>query len=172
MAISRPILPPKRGYVEVEIDGKRTYKNIDTGVLIDDELIPHKEAEISAACKTAITSGVDVETSQGKEHFSLEETDQINLTTAFNAIQQGVTMYPYHSDGNMCRMFTADEIVAISNASIQHKLYHTTLCNHLLTWVRRSKDVEEINNITYSAENLPEDLAANMASILAMAASM
>ena len=81
-------------------------------------------------------------------------------------------MYPYHSDGNMCRMFTADEIVAISNASIQHKLYHTTLCNHLLTWIRRAESAEEINNITYSADILPEDLAANMATILTTAISM
>ena len=30
MAISRPILPPKKGYVEVEVDGKRVYKKIET----------------------------------------------------------------------------------------------------------------------------------------------
>jgi hypothetical protein len=36
--ISRPLLPPKKGYVEVEIDGKRTYRNADTGILIDDEV--------------------------------------------------------------------------------------------------------------------------------------
>jgi hypothetical protein len=131
-----------------------------------------KEAEISKSCNTAIISGIDVATTHGIEHFSLEETDQINLTTAFNTIQQGATMYPYHSDGNMCRMFTADEIMAISNASIHHKLYHTTLCNHLLTWVRRTRTVEEINSITYSADNLPEDLAANMASILTASASI
>lgn len=172
MAIIRPTLPPKKGYVEVEVNGVRTYKNIETGVLIENEAFTRKENEISKACNEAITSGIDVATTQGTEHFSLEETDQINLTTAFSAIQQGATMYPYHSDGNMCRMFTADEIMAISNASIQHKLYHTTLCNHLLTWVRRAKDIEEINSITYSADNLPEDLAANMASILTASISI
>ena len=38
MAITKPMLPPKAGYVEVEVDGKRTYKNILTGVLIEDEV--------------------------------------------------------------------------------------------------------------------------------------
>ena len=38
MAISKPMLPPKKGYVEVEVDGKRTYRNVETGVLIDDEI--------------------------------------------------------------------------------------------------------------------------------------
>lgn len=37
MAITKPMLPPKKGYVEVEVDGKRTYKNTETGVLIDHE---------------------------------------------------------------------------------------------------------------------------------------
>lgn len=37
MAITKPMLPPKAGYVEVEVDGVRTYRNVSTGVLIGDE---------------------------------------------------------------------------------------------------------------------------------------
>ena len=37
MVITKPMLPPKKGYVEVEVDGKRTYKNVETGVLIENE---------------------------------------------------------------------------------------------------------------------------------------
>ena len=111
---------------------------------------------------------MDVETSQGTEHFALQETDQINLTTALSAVQAGVTGYPYHADGALCRMFTAEEIRDIATASIKHKLYHTTLCNHLLMWVRRTAASEELESITYTAEGLPEDLAANMARVLAL----
>lgn len=128
-----------------------------------------KEAELSAACNQEITDGMDVETTQGTEHFSLQETDQINLTTAYNAVMAGAEQYPYHADGALCRMFTADEIKAISAASIQHKMYHTTLCNHLLTWARRAETAEELGNITYTAEGLPEDLAQNMAQIMTAA---
>ena len=130
------------------------------------------EAEISADCNAAIVAGMDVETSQGTEHFSLQETDQINLTTAYNAILSGATGYPYHADGELCRMFTAEEITAISMASISHKLYHTTLCNHLLTWARRAATELELESITYTADDLPDDLAANMASVLAATAAM
>lgn len=35
--ITSPQLPPKPGYVEVEIDGMRTYRNVKTGILISDE---------------------------------------------------------------------------------------------------------------------------------------
>ena len=30
--ITRPTLPPKEGYVEVEIDGVRCYQNVETGL--------------------------------------------------------------------------------------------------------------------------------------------
>ena len=129
-----------------------------------------KLAELSADCNASITAGMDVETTQGTEHFSLQETDQINLTTALSAVQSGAAGYPYHADGKLCRLFTASEIQAIAEASVKHKLYHTTLCNHLLTWARRAETKEELSGITYSADGLPEDLAANMASVLAASA--
>ena len=135
-----------------------------------DEIRADKLEELSASCNAAITGGMDVETTQGTEHFSLQETDQINLTTALSAVQSGAAGYPYHADGQLCRLFTAAEIQAIAAASVKHKLYHTTLCNHLLTWARRAETKEEMSGITYSAIGLPDDLAANMAAVLEAAA--
>ena len=135
-----------------------------------EEIRADKLVELSAACNAAITAGMDVETTQGTEHFALQETDQINLTTALSTVQAGASGYPYHADGQLCRMFTAAEIAAIAAASVKHKLYHTTLCNHLLTWARRAETAEELAGITYSADGLPDDLAANMAAVLAAAA--
>lgn len=123
-----------------------------------------KHAEISAASEVAIKAGMDVETTQGTEHFSLQETDQINLKTAIDDVKAGAAFYPYHADGEFCRIFTADEITAIGEASKAHKLYHTTYCNHLFDWIRRA-DAAELAGITYGAE-LPEDLAAHMQEIL------
>ena len=135
-----------------------------------DEIRADKLEELSSSCNAAITDGMDVETTQGTEHFSLQETDQINLTTALSAVQSGAAGYPYHADGQLCRLFTAAEIQAIAAASVKHKLYHTTLCNHLLTWARRAETKEELSGITYAADGMPEDLAANMAAVLAAAA--
>ena len=128
-----------------------------------------KQEELSTSCNAAITAGMDVETTQGTEHFSLQETDQINLTTALSAVQSGAAGYPYHADDQLCRLFTAAEIQSIAEASVRHKLYHTTLCNHLLTWARRAETKEELSGITYAADGMPEDLAANMAAVLAAA---
>ena len=128
-----------------------------------------KTAAMSAACNAAITAGMDVETTQGTEHFSLQETDQINLTAAVTAVQQGAAGYPYHADGELCRMFTAAEIGAVGQASIAHKLYHTTYCNHLFAWIRRAT-AAELAGITYGAA-LPDDLAASMQALLTQAGS-
>ena len=129
-----------------------------------------KHAEVSAASEAAIYAGMDVETTQGTEHFSLTEKDQINLTTAKNAVDKGAAAYPYHADDARCRIFTADEINAISQASIAHIIYHTTYCNHLFEWIRRA-DATELAGITYGSE-LPDDLAAHMQEILTQAGAV
>lgn len=43
--INRPKLPPKRGYVEVEVDGVRLYRNAVTGILERDET-PSTESDL------------------------------------------------------------------------------------------------------------------------------
>lgn len=145
--------------VEIEIESR------------DEEILEDyrntKLSSLSEACNQAIIAGMDVETTEGTEHFSLEETDQINLTAALSAVEQGAKGYPYHADKKLCRMFTAVEIKSIAETATKHKLYHTTLCNHLLTWARRVTTVEELEQITYTAQNLPADLAQNMAKVLA-----
>lgn len=43
--ISMPNLQPKAGYVEVEVNGHRTYRNANTGVLIENEVPEPTEQE-------------------------------------------------------------------------------------------------------------------------------
>lgn len=130
-----------------------------------------KLAEISQACNKTILDGIDVILSDGTtEHFSLQETDQINLTTAYNAVQTGAAGYPYHADGQLCKMYSAEDITTIGNAATSHKLYHLTYCNHLMTWARGAETAEEIQSIYYGAE-LPDALATNMEAVLNASAS-
>lgn len=134
-----------------------------------EEIQTEKLSNLSEICNQTIVAGMDVETTEGIEHFSLEETDQINLTTALSAIEQGAKGYPYHADKKLCRMFTAVELKAIAEKATAHKLYHTTLCNHLLILARRATTTAELDKITYSADCLPPDLAENMKKILVAA---
>lgn len=60
MAISKPMLPPKRGYIEVEIDGRRTYRNVETGVLIENETTA-RQTEPTTEDLINILLGIEVE---------------------------------------------------------------------------------------------------------------
>lgn len=137
-----------------------------------EEVVPNIEAEISMACKQAIYLGFDMELTEGEpSHFSLTENDQINLSTAYATVEAGAEGYPYHADGELCRLFSAQEIGKISEKATAHKLYHTTYCNHLLTWARRAETVEELEGIYYGAQ-LPDDLMANMETILSKTSTL
>nr|WP_326177413.1 hypothetical protein [uncultured Oscillibacter sp.] len=122
-------------------------------------------AELSAACNAAITAGCDIVLSAGSGHISLTAEDQINLSTALAAVEQGAEGYPYHLDGQLCALFPAEDIQSCAQAATAHKLYQTTYYNHLAAWVRRCETAEELEAVTYGAA-LPEDLAANMAAVL------
>lgn len=124
-----------------------------------------KLRELSAACNAAITAGCDVQLSGGSGHISLTAEDQINLSTATAAVEQGAEGYPYHLDGQLCAIFPAEDIQAMAMAATAHKLHQTTYYNHLAAWVRRCETAEELEAVTYGAA-LPEDLAANMAAVL------
>ena len=128
-----------------------------------------KLSGLSAACNAAITAGCDVALPDGSAgHISLTAEDQINLTNAAAAIEGGAGAYPYHLDGGLCALYPAAAILAMARVATAHKLYHTTYYNHLAAWVRRCETGAEVQGITYGAA-LPDDLAANMAAILAAA---
>lgn len=127
-----------------------------------------KLAELSAACKAAITAGCDVALSGGSGHIALTAEDQINLTNAYASVEGGAQGYPYHLDGQLCAIYPAADIAVMAQAATAHKLYHTTYYNHLAAWVQRCESMEEVSAITYGT-SLPADLAENMAAILTAA---
>lgn len=56
--ITVPKLPPKMGYVEVEVDGKRTYRNVNTGILIEDEVPALTLEDRVTSLETSIERGL------------------------------------------------------------------------------------------------------------------
>lgn len=122
-----------------------------------------KLKEAGDACTAAIYAGVDVEGS----HYSLTEHDQMEIMAQYATIKEGAAAVPYHADGELCRMYTAEEFTALAQAATSHIFAHRTYCNHLNAWIRRA-DLEELAGIVYGAE-LPEDLEQRMLEILAAA---
>jgi len=46
-----------------------------------------------------------------------------------------------------------------------HKLWHTTYCNHLNAWIKRVTTVADLKNIYYGAA-LPDDLQTSFEAIV------
>ena len=130
------------------------------------ELQASKKQEISQACEQAIYSGVSVTLANGSsEHFALTEHDQLNLFGKQVQLAAGAEQLEYHSDGQPCRYYSATDMQTIITKAMWHVSYHTTYCNHLLTWARRAEAADKLSDIVYGAE-LPGDLAANMVKVL------
>lgn len=119
-----------------------------------------KKAEIGLACSAAIYAGIDV----GGAHYSLTEHDQTELMAQFQTVKAGAEEVPYHADGELCRMYTAEEFTALAQTATAHVFYHRTYCNHLNAWIKRA-GLDEIPAIVYGAD-LPADLAASMAALI------
>lgn len=130
-------------------------------VIIDnlnlDEAKDYQIDFIRKQCSAHIYKGIDVETSQGIEHFSLDETDQSNIFTLYNmqsSKEQGVI---YHADGKECREFTSEEFNRIAVAAREYITECTTKFNYIKTWINRSESKEEVLSVEFISE-LPEDL--------------
>lgn len=128
-----------------------------------EELRAAKLQEVGAACTAAIYAGIGV----GDSHYSLTEHDQMEIMAQYTAVKEGTAAVPYHADGELCRMYTAEEFTALAQAATGHVFYHRTYCNHMNAWIKRA-DLEELAGITYGVP-LPEDLNQSMLKILAEA---
>lgn len=144
------------------VDGLPKYKLVDGIPLLrtDDELnkdrlpaiIEKKELELSLACNLAINKGSSVILSTGEEEFTYDLADQANVSEMFNAILLGATEYPYHSNSNSCKMYSAMDIVVIYSTLSSMKTAQITYYNQLKKYLKSLTDLETIQNITYGQE--------------------
>lgn len=164
-----------------KLNGGYCELKIENGVLVDitpieipinlDEYKQEKIKELSFICNKTITDGFDIVLSNTFGHVSLTAEDQINLTTAYNTVLQGPIQYPYHLDGQLCQMFSAEDITKIAQTATAFKLYHTTYFNHLKAWIERCETKDELDTVSYGSE-LPEDLATSMNNIISSASNL
>ena len=132
------------------------------------QLRMEKLEQVRQACECRITAGMDVVFADGrKEHFSLESYDQTNIDELFSAVMLGAPAYPYHADGESCKMYKAEDIVSLYITKQGYVTQQTTYYNALRQWILREESLEVLKGIFYGAE-LPEDLKAEVDKILQM----
>lgn len=121
------------------------------------ELQASKKQEISQACEQAIYSGVSVTLANGSsEHFALTEHDQLNLFGKQVQLAAGAEQLEYHSDGQLCRYYSAADMQTIITTAMWHVSYHTTYCNALNMWVAGTETADDLQQIFYGAD-VPEE---------------
>lgn len=122
-----------------------------------DEAVKFKKAECSYICSKLIVSGIDVALSDGStKHFSLNEKDQLNLATKMLNVAMGIGELEYHSDGEPCMYYSAEDMTRICTAAQSKVTTETTYYNCLAQWISGCKTPEEVNAISYGDE-IPEE---------------
>lgn len=126
------------------------------------EVISRKKSELSAECEKFIVTGVDV----GDAHYSLTIEDQANIL-AWMAVAQTGKAVPYHSDGNPCVIYSAEDFLKVANAAVAYKTHHTTYCNLLMRQVEAMTDADEVKAVQYGITQLEGEYAEQYQIIMA-----
>lgn len=112
-----------------------------------------KLSSLSNSCNEKITNGAEITlTDESKKTFSYSIEDQANVSEMFNAIVMGATSYPYHANGEGCKMYSAEDIVKIYSALTALKTSQVTYYNQLREYVKTLEFVPDIQSIVYGQE--------------------
>lgn len=111
-----------------------------------------KVSAMSAACEAAIVTGFSISDNSGEHHFSLQVTDQIMIAQLGLKAQTGAGQLPWHADGEACKFYTAEEMMAINGRMEQLITYHQTYFNSLKQYINSLETLEEISAVEYGME--------------------
>lgn len=117
----RPKLPPRSGYVEVEVDGIRRYKCIATGIVEGAEPLDYlKETRITQS-KTDLAAYLASHPLQWTDgnYYSITAEKQAQLTSKIMAATMAAqTSIPYtltwNSTGEVCKEWTIEDLSALA----------------------------------------------------------
>lgn len=140
--------------------------NVEEATL--DEVKEFYVKETGKVCEQLIYEGIDVETTQGIEHFSMTLADQQNMAVLSQMIQSGISEVPYHADGKPCRVFSANEFSKVATMCTAYKLQLTTRCNFINIWIRSCETKDDIVKIKFNS-TLPEQLQAECNAVISAA---
>ena len=135
-----------------------------------DSIKTEKIAEIKKDCEEYIYAGADVTYTDGvKEHFTYTLADQSNISEMFTAVMAGATEYPYHADGEICKIYTKEQIVAIYGTLSLFKTEATTYHNSLKAQINAMTDIDAISAIKFKETELTGEYLTNYTAMMASA---
>ena len=166
------------GNIDVEeIDNIMTVTRWVPGIIPGQELADilnntkqSKLTEISKSCEDYIYAGTDVTLPDNTiKHFTYTLADQSNISEMFTAIMAGATEYPYHADGEICKIYTKEQIVAIYGTLSLFKTEATTYHNSLKAQINAMTDADAISAIKFKETELTGEYLTNYTAMMASA---
>lgn len=140
MAITKPMLSPKIGYVEVEINGERKYKSVTDGSIFGEMTFPEMQTAKQDKNKAALSAWLaahPLQWTDGK-YYGVEEQDQNEM--ALNLMQyqaaamaSQVAPLEWHAQKEACREFTQEEYLSLSMA----------ISNYVYPYRRHQESIKE-----------------------------
>lgn len=124
-------------------------------------LVEQKKAkleEINNTCQSTILAGINVALDEETtNHFKFTLEDQSNIKALYDNVKSGALFVPYHVDGEMCRLFTADEVIKLYTAMEAFKTYNLTLCSYIKAYVKTLTTESDINAVNYDVNTMSEE---------------
>lgn len=118
-----------------------------------DELKENVINNMSIACNKTITTGIDVVLSDGASHkFSLDMTDQMNLSSLQSFALAGAENIPYHETGLPCKFYSSEDILTICAAARATVQYHTTYFNSLRDYINSMENGADVYCVDYGMD--------------------
>lgn len=160
-----------------EIDGVMTVTSWTPGIIPGRELADilnntkqSKLAEIKHSCEDYIYAGTNITFPDNTvEHFTYTLADQSNISEMFTAIMAGATEYPYHADGEICKIYTKEQIVAIYGTLSLFKTEATTYHNSLKAQINAMTDADAISATKFKETELTGEYLTNYNEMMASA---
>lgn len=166
------IIPESFPFVDIEVDGNvvtsmtaREVPKPDISIIKQSKL-----DEIKQACEDYIYAGTNVILPDNTvEHFTYTLADQSNISEMFTAIMAGATEYPYHADGEICKIYTKEQIIAIYGTLSLFKTEATTYHNSLKAQINAMTDADAISAIKFKKTELTGEYLTNYNEMMASA---
>ena len=130
----------------------------------------NKLTEITKSCESYIYAGTNVTFPDNTtEHFTYTLADQSNISEMFTAIMAGATEYPYHADGEICKIYTKEQIITIYGTLSLFKTEATTYHNSLKAQINAMTDIDAISATKFKETELTGEYLANYTAMMASA---
>ena len=130
----------------------------------------NKLTEITKSCESYIYAGTNVTLPDNTtEHFTYTLADQSNISEMFTAIMAGATEYPYHADGEICKIYTKEQIITIYGTLSLFKTEATTYHNSLKAQINAMTDADAISAVKFKETVLTGEYLTNYTEMMASA---